>query len=107
MGGTPDIRLATFLTNIGGHTLIKQGYTWIGKECQAALDHVVTWNYHLPLQFSRPNPKSHKRFDHNQIWTQLPQIDFPEHTHPARTSPLDFPQRIDTVFFKMHTDDLE
>jgi len=66
---------------------------------------VITWNYHLPPQVAKPNPKSHKKFDHNQIWTQLPHLDFPRLANPARTTPVDFSQRIDTVFFKRHVDD--
>jgi len=71
----------------------------------AALDHVVTWNYHLSPHVTKLNPKSHKKFDHNQTWTQLPHINFPKQAHPARTPPPDISQRIDTVFFKGHTDD--
>jgi len=100
-----DNKLETLLTNTGGHSHIQQRHTWRGKECQAALDHVPTWNYHLPPDVTKPNPKSHTKFDHNQIWTQLPHMDFPEQTHPARIPPPDFSQRIDTVFFKRHTDD--
>jgi len=70
-----------------------------------ALDHVITWNYHLPPSTTAPNPKSHKKFDHNQIWTQLPHLDFPKLAKAARTTPPDFSQRIDTVFFKKHVDD--
>ena len=64
-----------------------------------------TWNYYLPPQVTKPNPKSHKRFDNNQIWTQLPNLDFPKLANPAQTSPPDFSQRIDTVFCKRHVDD--
>jgi len=66
---------------------------------------VPTWNYYLPPQVTKPNPKSHKRFDNNQIWTQLPNLDFPKLANPAQTSPPDFSQRIDTVFCKRHVDD--
>ena len=77
----------------------------MGKGCQAALDHVITWNYYLPPQITKPNPKSHKKFDHNQIWTQLPHLDLPKLANPARTTPPGFSQRIDTIFFKRHVDD--
>ena len=103
--GLADNKIETFLTNTGGHSHVQQKHTWKGTDCQAALDHVVTWNYHLPPHITKPNPKSHKKFDHDQIWTQLPHMDCPEQTHPARTPPLDFPQRINTVFFKRHADD--
>jgi len=103
--GTADNKLEHFLSSTGGHSHTQQEHTWKGKGCQAALDHVVTWNYHLPSHIARPNPKSHKKFDHYQIWTQLPHMDFPKQANPARTTPLDFCQRIDTVFFKRHTDD--
>jgi len=63
------------------------------------------WNYYLPPQVTKPSPKSHKKFDHNQIWTQLPHLVIPKLANPARTSPPDFSQRIDTVFFKRHVDD--
>jgi len=66
---------------------------------------VITWNYYLPPQITKPNSKSHKKIYHNQIWTQLPNLDFPKLANPARTTPPDFPQRIDTVFFKRHVDD--
>jgi len=69
------------------------------------MDHVITWNYYLPPQITKQNPISHKNFDHNQIWTQLPHLDFHRLANPARTSPPDFSQRIDTVFFKQHVDD--
>ena len=85
--GTVDTKLATFLTDTGCHSHVQQEYIWMGKDRQAALDQVVTWNYHLPPHISRPNPKSYKKFDHNQIWTQPLHVDFPEHTHLARTSP--------------------
>jgi len=32
-------------------------------------------------------------------------LNFPEHTHSARTYPPDFSQRIDTVFFKRYADE--
>jgi len=34
-----------------------------------------------------------------------PHLDFPKLANPARTTPQDFSQRIDTVFFKRHVDD--
>jgi len=37
--------------------------------------------------------------------TQLPHLDFPKLANTARTTPPDFSQRIDTVFFKRHVDD--
>jgi len=103
--GTADNKLEHFLSSTGGHSYAQQEHTWKGKGCQAALDHVITWNYYLPPQVTKPNPKSHKKFDHNQIWTQLPHLDFPKLANPAWTSPPDFSQRIDTVFFKRHVDD--
>jgi len=45
------------------------------------------------------------KFDHCQVWTQLPQLDSPKLTNTARTTQPDFSQRIDTVFFKRHVDD--
>ena len=54
---------------------------------------------------ARPIPKSHKKFDHCQVWTQLPYVDFPKQINTARTTRPDFSQRIDTVFFKRHVDD--
>jgi len=45
------------------------------------------------------------RFDHCQIWTQLPHLDFPKQASTARTTQPDFSQRIDTVLFKRHVDD--
>jgi len=67
--GTADNKLEHFLKSTGGHSYAQQEHTWKGKGCQAALDHVITWNYYLPPQITKPNPKSHKKFDHNQIWT--------------------------------------
>jgi len=103
--GTADNKFEHFLSSTGGHSYAQQEHTWKGKGCQAALDHVINWNYHLPPSTTTPNPKSHKKFDHNQIWTQLPHLDFPELANTARTTPPDFSQRIDTVFFKRHVDD--
>jgi len=103
--GMADNKPEHFLRSTGGHSYVQQGHTWKGKGCQAALDHVITWNYHFPPQATKPNPISHKKFDHNQIWTQLPHLDFPRLANPARTPPPDFSQRIDTVFFKRHVDD--
>jgi len=103
--GTADNKLEHFLNGTSGHFYAQQEHTWKGKECQAALDHVLTWNYHLPPQTTKPNPKSHKKFGHCQIWIQLPHLDFPKRTNTARTTQPDFSQRIDTVFFKRHVDD--
>jgi len=103
--GTADNKLEHFLSSTGGHSHIQQEHTWKGKGCKTVLDHVITWNYYLPLQVTKQNPKSHKKLNHNQIWTQLPHLDFPRLANPARTSPPDFSQRIDTVFFKRHVDD--
>jgi len=103
--GTADNKLKQFLEDTSGHFHAQQEYTWKGKECRAALDHVLTWNYHLPPLTVRLNPKFHKKFDHCQIWTQLPHLDFPKETHTARTTQPVFSQRIDTVFFKRHVDD--
>jgi hypothetical protein len=103
--GTADNKLENFLQNTNGCFHTQQEPTWQGKECRAALDHVITWNYHLPPQTARPIPKSHKKFDHCQVWTQLPHLDFPKQTNTARTTQPDFSQRIDTVFFKRHVDD--
>ena len=103
--GMADNKLEHFLSSTGGHSYVQQEHTWKGKGCQAALDHVITWNYHLPPQVAKPNPKSHKKFDHDQIWTQLPHMNFPRLANPARTPPTDFSQRIHTVFFKRHVDD--
>ena len=102
--GTADNKLEHFLESTSGHFYAQQEHTWKGKECRAALDHVLTWNYHLPPQISKPIPKSHKKFDHCQIWTQLPHLDFPKQANTARTTQPDFSQRIDTVFFKRHVD---
>ena len=52
-------------------------------------------------QTARPIPKSHKKFDHCQIWTQLPLLDFPKRANTARTTQPDFSQH----FFKQHVDD--
>ena len=103
--GTADNKLEHFLKNTSGHFHAQQQYTWKGKECRAALDHVRTWYYHLPPQTARPISKSHKKFDHCQIWTQLPNLDFPKRANTARTTQPDFSQRIDKVFFKRHVDD--
>lgn len=59
--GIADNKFETFLNNIGGHSHRKQEHTWRGKDCQAALDDAVTWNYHLPPHVTKPNPKSHKK----------------------------------------------
>ena len=95
--GTADNKFGHFLNSTGGHSYAQTEPTWKSKGCQAALDHVITWNYHLPLalQTAVPNPKSLKKFDHNQIWTQLPHLDFPKHSwtsqsgsdHPTRLLP--------------------
>jgi len=103
--GMTDNKLEHFLSSTGGHSYAQQEHTWKGKGCQAALDHVITCNNHLPPSTTKPNPKSHEKFDHNQIWTQLPHLDFPKLAKTARTTPPDFSQRIDTVFFKRHVDD--
>jgi len=103
--GMADNKLEHFLNSTGGHSYAQQEHTWKGKGCQAALDHGITWNYHLSPQITKPNPKSHKKSDHNQIWTQLPHLDFPKLANSARTTPPDFSQQIDTVFFKRHVDD--
>jgi len=103
--GTADNKLEHFLKNTSGCFHAQQEHTWKGKECRAALDHVLTWNFPLPPQTARPIPKSHKKFDHYQMWTQLPHLDFPKQANTARTTQPDFPQRIDTVFFKRHVDD--
>ena len=100
-----DNKLEHFLSSTGGRSYIQQEHTWKGKGCQAALDHVITWNYHLPPQVAKPNPKSDKKFDHNQIWTKFPHLDFPRLAIPARTPPPDFYQQIDIVFFERHVDD--
>jgi len=88
--GTADNKLEHFLKNTSGHFYAQQEHTWKGKECRAALDHVLTWNYNLPPQTAKPNPKSHKKFDHCQIWTQLPHLDFPKRANMARTTQPDF-----------------
>jgi len=62
--GTADNKLEHFLKYTSGHLHAQQEYTWKGRECRAALDHVLTWNYHLPPQTARQIPKSHKKFDH-------------------------------------------
>ena len=94
-----------FIKTTNGHFYAQQEHTWTGKECRAALDHVLTWNYHLPSPATRTLPKSHKKFDHSQIWTQLPHLDFPKQACTARTTQPDFSQRIDTVFIKRHADE--
>jgi len=103
--GMADNKLEHFLNSTGGHSYAQHEHTWKGKGCRAALDHVLTWNYHLPPQITKPDPKSHIFFDHKQIWTQLPHLDIPKLANTARTSPPDFSQRIDTIFFKRHVDD--
>jgi len=103
--GMADNKLEHFLNSTGGHPYAQQEHTWKGKGCQAELDHVLTWNYYLTAQITKPNPKSHKKFDRNQIWTQFPHLDFPKLANTARTTPPDFSQRINTVFFKRHVDD--
>jgi len=103
--GTADNKQENLLRNTSGHFYAQQEHTWKVKECRAALDHVITWNYYLPPQTARPTLKSHKKFDHCQIWTQLPHLDFPKRANTARTTKPDFSQRIDTVFFKRHVDD--
>ena len=103
--GMADNKLEHFLSSTGGHSYAQQEHTWKGKGCQAALDHVITWNYHLPPSTTTPNPKSHKKIDHHQIWTQLSHLEFPKLANTARTTPPDFSQQIDTVFFKRHVDD--
>ena len=88
--GTVDNKLEHILKNTSGHFHAQQEYTWIGKECRAALDHVLTWNYRLPPQTARPIPKSHKKFDHCQIWTHLPHLDFPKRANTALDHPTQF-----------------
>ena len=95
-----DNKLEHFLKNTSGCFHAQQEHTWKGKERRAALDHVLTWNYHLPPQAARPIPKSHRKFDQCQVWTQLPHLDFPKQANTARITQPDFYQRIDTVFFK-------
>jgi len=73
--GMADNELEHFLNSTGGHSYAHQEHTWRGKECRAALDHVLTWNDYLPPQTTKPNPKSHKKFDQSQIWTQIPHLD--------------------------------
>jgi len=48
------------IKNTSGHFYAKQEHSRKGKECRAALDHVLTWNYHLPPQTTRTLPKSLK-----------------------------------------------
>jgi len=103
--GTADNKLKHIIKNTNGHLYAQQEHTWKGKERRAALGHVLTWNYHLPPQTTRPLPKSHKEFDHCQIWTQLPHLDFPKQTNTAQTTQPDFSERIDTVFCKRRVDD--
>ena len=54
--GMADNKLEHFLNSTGGHSYAQQEHTWRGKECRAALDHVLTWNYYLPSQTTKPNP---------------------------------------------------
>ena len=103
--GMADNNFEHFLNSTGGHCYAQQEHTWSGKECRTALDHVLTWNYYLPPQTTKTNTKSHKKFDHSQIWTQPPHLDFLKLANTARTTSPDFFQRIDTVFFKRHVDD--
>jgi len=49
--GTADNKLEHFLNNMSGHSYTQQEHTWKGKECRAALDHVLTWN-----ELSPPTP---------------------------------------------------
>jgi len=81
--GMADNKLDHFLSSTGGHSYVQQEHTCKGKGCQAALDHVVTWNYHFLPQVAKPYPKSHKKFDHNQIWIQLPYLDSPRMANPS------------------------
>jgi len=64
---------------------------------------------HMELSSPTPcretEPQITIKLDHNQIWTQLPHMDFTKQANSARTPPPDFSQRIDTVYFKRHTDD--
>ena len=64
-----DNKLEHFLSSTAGYFYAQQEHTWKGKECQAALDHVIIWNYHLAPQVVKPNLKSQIQIDHNQIWT--------------------------------------
>jgi len=100
--GTADNKLEHFLKNTSGHFYAQQEQTWKGKECRAALDHALNGT---TTSHPRPMPKSHKKFDHCQIWTQLPHLDFPKRANTAWTTQPDFSQHIDTVFFKRHVDD--
>ena len=59
--GMADNKLQHFLDSTEGHCYAQQEHTWKGKGCQAALDHVIIWNYYLPPQITKPNPKSHKK----------------------------------------------
>jgi len=61
--GMAKSKLEHFLNSTGGDSY----HTWKGKGRQAALDHVITWNYCLPPSTTKPNPKSHRKFDHKQI----------------------------------------
>ena len=65
-------------------------------------------NLELPSPTLNCNTKpqiSLKKIDHYQIWTQLPHLDFPKLAYTAWTTPPDFSQQIDTVFFKRRVDD--
>ena len=64
-------------------------------------------NLELPSPTLNHNtkPQIPLKFDHNQLWTQLPHLDSPKLANTARTTPPDFSKRIDTVFFKRHVDD--
>ena len=90
--GEADNKLDTFLTDTGEYSHVRKYYTWKGKSCQAALDHVVTWYYHLPPHVSRPSPQSHKcstttKLGHNSLtWTSqniLIQLALPPQISPS------------------------
>ena len=65
--GTADKKLEHFIKSTNGNFYTQREHTWKGKDCRAALDHVLTWNYHLPPQVTRTLPESHKRFDHTNM----------------------------------------
>ena len=89
--GMADNKLEHFLNSTGGHSYAQQEHTWKGKGCQAALDHGITWNYHLSPQITKPNPKSHKKSDHNQIWPQCRWLHSGDiGSHDERLCPIGF-----------------
>jgi len=81
---TADINDLPDTSTIGGANAFElskeflAAWTKVSKTLTSKYDSTMTWNYHLPPQAARPTPKSHTKFDHCQVWTQLPHLDFPK-----------------------------